>query len=248
MKKVEYFFKNILLNLLLFFKQLKSAEVKSIGDNSKILFIRLNRIGDALVTTPLLHEIKSKLKSEIYVLADRKNYVAFNNNPDIDKLIIFEKGLKGVFNVLNFIKNEKIETIVDTHDDISTTVSFIIALAAAKNKYGLEKANKNIYTKTIPQLERQNNHVIYRVLELSRLFNIEPEKSKSQVHYNPVKESIKKVDSYLTDNNLQNKFLVGVNISAGSAARFWGIDKFKALLKYFSSYDLNIILLTAAAI
>ncbi|MCL5028965.1 MAG: glycosyltransferase family 9 protein [Bacteroidetes bacterium] len=245
MKKLEYFFKNLLLNLLLLFQDKKSIGETILGNNSKILFIRLNRIGDALITTPLLHEVKLKLKPKIYVLADRKNYVAFNNNPDIDKLIIYEKGLKGIFKVLDFIKKEKIETIVDTHDDISATVSFLIALSAARNKYGLEKKNKSIYTKTIPQLDRHQNHVITRILELSKLFNFELDRSKSKVQYFPSNESMKKAESFLSNKKLQNNFLAGINISAGSYARFWGIDNFKNLLNYFSKYDLNILLLSS---
>ena len=80
MKIVENFFKNLLLQLLLIFN---SKNVMSNGDanhiGSKILFIRLNRIGDALITTPLLHVIKKNLNAKIYVLADKKNYVAFNH-------------------------------------------------------------------------------------------------------------------------------------------------------------------------
>ncbi len=247
MKKLEYFFKNLLLNILLIINRKRYSETTNFRINSKILFIRLNRIGDALVTTPLLHEIKRNLKVIVYVLADKKNYAAFTNNRDIDKLIIFEKGIRGIFQIIKLIKDEKIETIVDTHDDISTTVSFITALSTAKNKYALEKSNKNIYTKTIPQLDRKQNHVINRVLELSKLFNIDPDKSKIKVHYNPSLESINKVNDFLLSKNLQNKFLVGINISAGSSARFWGIGNYKQLLDFFSNYEVNTLLLSSPA-
>ncbi len=244
MKKLEYFFKNLLLNLLLLINKRKIHDFNN-NDFTKILFIRLNRIGDALITTPLLHEVRSKLNTKIFVLADRKNYVAFNNNPDIDNLIIFEKGIKGFFSVIKLIREEKINTIVDTHDDISTTVSFLIALASSNNKFGLEKENKNIFTKTIPQLNRQNNHIICRVLELTKLFNIEPDHVNTKVQYYPSNISLNKTKIFLENNNLQRKFLVGINISAGSIARFWGVDNYKKLLKYFSTFDVNIILLSS---
>ncbi len=245
MKKFEYYLKNLLLNLLLLFNKRKNNDSNNVSDYSKILFIRLNRIGDALITTPLLHEAKSKLNSKIFVLADRKNYMAFNNNPDIDKLIIFEKGIKGFLSVIRLIRKEKIETIVDTHDDISTTVSFLLALANSKNKFGLEKANKKIYTKTIPQLNRQNNHIINRVLELTKLFNLETDHANAKVQYFPSKKSLTKTKIFLEDNYFQSKFLVGINISAGSKARFWGVDNYKMLLKYFSQFEVNIILLSS---
>ncbi len=164
MKKVEFFFKKILLQLLLFVTKFNRNKREVLrGNFSKILFIRLNRIGDALVTTPLLHLLKKKINPKIFLLADKKNYFIYSNNPDIDKVIVFKRGYKGIVDILNFIKKENIDTVVDLHDDISTTVSYIIALSKAKNKFGLEKGNKSIYTKTVPKLDSKNTHIVTRL-------------------------------------------------------------------------------------
>jgi ADP-heptose:LPS heptosyltransferase len=246
MKKIELILKNLLLRILLLLKGKSNLPVKdSFDENSKILFIRLNRIGDALVTTPLLHEIKRSLKSKIYVLADRKNLTAYTNNQDIDKLVIFEKGVKGFLDILRFIKDNNIDTVVDLHDDVSTTVSFLIALCNAQNKFGLEKENKNIYTRTIPKPNSNIHHVVDRVMEISKLFNIQPDKSRIKLHYYLDKASIENADKFISGKFGQNKFLAGINISAGSDARFWGIDNFKSLLGYLSNYDINILLLSS---
>ena len=84
-----------------------------------------------MVTTPLLDEVKKNIGCKVYVLADSKNYFIFKNNPSIDEIKIFNKGFSGIFEVREFIKQNKIDTIVDLHDDVSTTVSFIIALSGA---------------------------------------------------------------------------------------------------------------------
>ena len=246
MKRIEFLLKNILLRLLLNFKHREnnSKEV-TFDEKSKILFIRLNRIGDALVTTPLLHEIKSKLKSRIYILADPKNKSAFLNNPDIDHLLIFNKGLKGIFAILKLIKQENIETVVDLHDDVSTTVSFLIALSSANNKFGLEKENKIIYTRTVPRIDAGKFHVVERMMELAKLFNLQPEKSGIKIHFTPESVSFRNADEFILENFPQKKFLVGINISAGSPARFWGIENFKKVIVYFSLIDTNIVILSS---
>ncbi|MCK7524365.1 MAG: hypothetical protein MZV64_45405 [Ignavibacteriales bacterium] len=89
---------------------------------------RLNRLGDALVTTPLLHEIKNQLKCKVYVLADRKNHFIFKNNLSIDEVFIFEKGLDGFKNFNNIINQKSIDAVIDIHDDVSTTVSLLVAI------------------------------------------------------------------------------------------------------------------------
>ncbi len=246
MKKLEFFFKNIFLNLLLLFNsKKKNAEFDFNSESSKILFIRLNRIGDALVVTPLLHVIKTNLKSKIYVLADKKNFIAFNNNPDIDSLLIFDKDFKGFLKVLKFIRTENIQTVADLHDDISTTVSFLIAMCNAKNKFGLEKENKKIYTKTVARLDSSQHHVVDRILELARLFNIEPDNREVNILYSPSQHSIKKIDEYLYRKFPLRKMLVGINISAGSQARFWGINNYRKLIDFFSQLDLNYVLISS---
>ena len=90
MKKFEIFLKNILLKLLVTFNPVKkNIPLPRFDSNSNLLFIRLNRLGDALVTTPLLHEIKNQLKCKVYVLADRKNHFIFKNNPSVDEVYYF---------------------------------------------------------------------------------------------------------------------------------------------------------------
>jgi ADP-heptose:LPS heptosyltransferase len=244
MKKIEVFLKNILLKVLLILSSRKSEKRQDDLNNFKfVLFIRLNRIGDALVSTPLLHIIKKNIGCRIFLLADKKNYFAFNNNPDIDKLIIFKKGLFGIYEIIRAIRENNIDTVVDLHDDVSTTVSFIVALSDAKNKFALKKGNEIIYTKTIEKPDRSKVHVVDRLLELGKLFNLNPDNSQVRIDYYPEKESFEMVNNFLESRFDSSKFLVGINISAGSQARFWGINNYRLLINFLKSYNISCILL-----
>jgi ADP-heptose:LPS heptosyltransferase len=242
MKKFEIFLKNILLRLLLFisFTQRKSLVKFSPDQNTKILFIRLNRIGDALVTTPLLHQIKKNKGCSIFVLADKKNHFVFENCPDVDEVILYEKGIGKIRRLNKFIKKNNIEIIVDLHDDVSTTVSFIIWLTKAKYKFGLRKLNEKLYTKTVERLDPTKYHVIERTLEFTRLFGFQPDYSDARISYKIKNSSLEFAEKNIT--SLKNKFLIGINISAGSDARYWGINNFKQLIKIISEYNVNVVL------
>jgi len=243
MKKIEQFFKWIFLNLLLLINpKIKSAGNESFNSESKILFIRLNRIGDALVTTPLLDIVKKELKCSIYVLADKKNHFIFENNPSIDEVIILDKSLNGILGINKIIKARKIDTVVDLHDDVSTTVSFLIAIAKVRNKFGLKKGNSKIFTKTVERIDPSKHHIIERTLQLGSLFNLPVDKNSVSVHYYPRKESIKFADSEIEKRIPKNKFLLGINLFAGSDERFWGVDNFKKLLEQVEKYEISYIL------
>ena len=243
MKKIETFFKYFLLKILLVLNPvIKQTPLPKFTNSSSLLFIRLNKIGDALVTTPLFDGIKDQIGCRTIVLADKNNHFVFKNNPSIDKVIIFPKGLKGLFNVNKIIKDNDVDAVVDLHDDVSTTVSFLIAIANVKYKFGLHKSNSSLYTHTVEKLDPKNNHVIDRVLNIDSLFNINVNKKNVTVKYYPTLIESNLVIEELRIMNPQNNFLIGVNISAGSLARFWGVENYRLLFQEISKYDVNVVI------
>lgn len=245
MKELEILFKNFLLRIFLLLNPKKKGNnTSSFNKSSKVLFIRLNNIGDALVTTPLIGEIKKQIGCTIYILADKKNHFIFSSSPGIDHVWKFEKGITGFICTLKRINSENFDAVVDLHDDVSTTVSFLIALCKVNKKFGLEKNNKTIYTDTIPKLDTTSHHVIERNAELGKLFKLKINNKDLNVVYSPKPESIKKAEDYITEKFKTDKYLVGVNISAGGDARFWGVENYKKLFSFLREYDVNVLLLT----
>lgn len=246
MKKFEIFLKNILLKLLVTFNPVKkNIPLPRFDSNSNLLFIRLNRLGDALVTTPLLYEIKKQLKCRVYVLADRKNHFIFKNNPSVDEVIIFEKGLRGYINFHKIIKQKHIDALVDLHDDVSTTVSFLLAMSKAKYKFGLQKSNSSIHTHTVERKDPRKYHVIERILQISILFGLRTELKSVSIKYFPSEEELIVAQDRIKQMNDDNKFLIGVNISAGSKARFWGVNNYLKLSEFLSNYNVRTIYFTS---
>lgn len=244
LKKIEQFLKNFLLKLLLFSKRSngRDSAIPVITANNTILFVRLNRIGDALVATPLIDLVKKKTGCKIYVLADKKNHFVFSNNPHIDRIIVFQKGLKGFIAIQKFIKHEKIDIMVDLHDDVSTTVTYLFAIANVKYKFGLNKINCEIYTHSVQKLDSSSNHIIDRILKLSELFDISFTKYEVRVGYYPKTENLNFAREIIDKKFPEKKFLVGINISAGSDARFWGVERFTEIVELLGKYDINILL------
>ena len=62
------------------------------------------------------------------------------------KYIIFEKGLGGFKNFNKIINQKSIDAVIDIHDDVSTTVSLLVASARVKYKFALKKSNYTLFT------------------------------------------------------------------------------------------------------
>lgn len=245
MKRLEIIFKNILLKILLLSnKNNKSAILPDSFKDKKVLFIRLNRIGDALVCTPLLKLLYDELNIDIHVLADKKNCFIFQNQSYIKKCFIFNKGIKGFSEYKNLISNEEYDAIVDLHDDVSTTVSYLLALSKGNNIFGLKKRNENLYTSTIVRKDSTKTHVVERILEIAKLFKVNPDYNQLNIVYESNSTDFDFVNEFLSKSIVEKKPLIGINISAGNSARFWGINRFRELLEFLKNYDVNIVLIT----
>ena len=233
-----------MLSLLLFVKKnAKQKDFPVISKESKILFIRLNRIGDALVTTPLLKEIKEQIGCKIYVLASSQNYFVFENPKLADEIIVYRKSIHGIRKLVKLINDLECDVIVDLHDDVSSTVSYLIAFTKGRYKFGLKKRNVKLFTHTVNKLDSSKYHVVNRMLEFGKLFGINLKPESANIFFEPKYSSTKSAEEFIKNNYPAKKFLIGINISAGNEARFWGVTNYKLLISELSSYDLNILLL-----
>ncbi len=227
--------------LLFFSKKPKALPIEQLPVKSKILFIRLNRIGDALVTTPLLKNIKSNTNYKVYVLAAKSNYFIFNNKEICDEVIIFDKKQNGIISLIKLLNSKHFDVVVDLHDDVSSTVSYVVAFSKCAYKFGLKKGTEKIYTHTIEKLKPSGNHIVDRVNNFAKLFGIDSRTEATNIVFNAGAEAEKSAEEFITKHFSHERFLIGINISAGSEARFWGVENYKKLINELNNYDVNIL-------
>jgi ADP-heptose:LPS heptosyltransferase len=246
LKELEIFFRKMLLRIfLLLHRRTKQLPLPRFTRESKILFIRLNRIGDALVSTPLLKEIKDKIGCRIYILASRSNYFVFKNKKIADEIIIYKKDLKGISELLKVLNGIGFDGVVDLHDDVSSTVSYLIAFIKSPHKMGFVKENSGLFTNSIPKPDAETHHIVDRLLEFAGFFNIYIDRSKANIVFEPSAGSLEKAKTFFDKYFPKRKFTIGINISSGSSARFWGTLNFKRIIDELENYDVNLLLLCA---
>ncbi len=243
LKKAEIFLRHLLLNIFLLFSKRKSKAELHLKEGGKILIIRLNRIGDALVTTPLIKVLSEHGKFKVYVLADRKNKFVFENNPFVTETIEFRKGLAGFFQTVQYLNNLNFDLAIDTHPDVSTTVSFIIASLKNVFTVAFSKSNEKIYSATIEQPPKEKFHIIDRLLKFADFLNVKYSGKDVNVVYFLKQESLQFVEKKLADFNRKGFSPIGVNISAGSNARFWSVENYRKLLNLLSFFNVTPIVL-----
>lgn len=237
LKRIEIRIRRFLIYLLKYFVHRNTlAAIKVDNETCKILFIRQDRIGDVLVSTPIFNSIKRKYpNATIDVLLSTNNYFVLDNEPVVNKRWIYRKSIIHIIRLIHGIRKEKYDYAVDLSDNYSVTASVLCLFSGAKVLVGLEKENYYIYDIRIPRLSRKETHIVDRLSQLLKAFDIDPAEEQLAIRYFTSNESDKKADDFIHSAGLSEKFIIGINISAGSDTRFWGIDNYIKLIELINS-------------
>jgi ADP-heptose:LPS heptosyltransferase len=232
LKRIELIFRHRLMRILGIFVHRKYLPQDKVNYNScKLLCIRQDRIGDVLISTPIFASIKRHYPDAILdVLLSANNYFVLENDPLIHKRWIYYKSISKIIRLIKEIRREKYDYVIDMMDNPSVTATLLCIFAGGRVNVGLLKDNNYAYDIAVPMLSRKDTHIVDRISQLLTAFEIDPNSEELKVRYFISNESDKFIDKFLVDNKLTNKNLVGINISAGGTARFWGIENYRRLL------------------
>jgi len=236
LKQIEFSLRRLVVRVLRLLIYRHQQHPSSQNYNSKkVLFIRQDRIGDVLISTPIFSLLKKYYPNiTLDILLSSNNHFVLDNNPSINRKWIYKKSIFNVIQILKSIRNEKYDYLIDMMDNPSTTSTIFCALAGAQWNIGLAKENDFVYDIKVPLLSRQNVHIIHRIAQLIIPFGINPDSEKLQVQYYISQESENIVEQYLTLHKLNLRNIIGINISAGSNTRYWGVENYRSLIKYIN--------------
>jgi len=231
-KSLEVAIRQILLKGLRFFISRSNPLPPTIDFNaSKFLFIRQDRIGDVLISTPLIYTLKECYPDAVIdFLLSINNYFVLDNEPLVRKRYTYRKNLSSAWSIIKKIRQERYDFIIDLMDNPSTTSTFFCALTNGRWNVGFEKLNDYVYDLKVPLLSRKDIHIVDRLSMLLVIFGIQPDKHQLKIRYCLSEKSNQLAQEFLRKNRLSDRFIIGLNISPARGVRFWGIANFQKLI------------------
>lgn len=186
----------------------------STHNQEKILVVRMDRIGDTLVTTPTIKALRKLFPYAcIDFLARSFNQEVIQRNPYIDSLYILPKDLVGICSLLYSLRKRKYDAIL-VMNACSKSTSYMISLLGAKEIWGFADRRTRYCYSHIPEcippsclLEKDilyrygndiSHHVIVELLSLVEAFAKSRGKSLCDVID----------DTYTTQDMLQMDFFL----------------------------------------
>jgi ADP-heptose:LPS heptosyltransferase len=152
---------------------------------TKILIIRFSSIGDIVLTTPVIRNLKQQMPSaQIHYCTKAGFKEIIENNPYLDKIFYLEKDLAPL---LKQLKEEKYDYIVDLHHNLRTT---IIKWRLGTKSFSFNKLNfkkwlyVNFKVNSLPAV-----HIVDRYMDTLKNFNVKNDQ-KGLDYFIPAKDQI----------------------------------------------------------
>jgi heptosyltransferase-2 len=172
----------------------------------KILIIQTAFLGDVILTTPLVYSLKQIFPfCSIDFLTIPKSVNILENNPDIDEIIIFDKGgqdrgLTGLRRMGKNIGSREYDLCITPHRSLRS--AYLSYASGAKIRIGFDRsAFKWVFTSIVKY--RNELHEIERNLSLLASFDQNLKISRPLVY--PTEEDKNIINQLIKDNNLNQK-------------------------------------------
>jgi len=204
-------------------QKVKNIDLKKIN---KILVIKLRAIGDVLISTSVLPNLKNKFpNAEIHFLTEPQSGALLKYNPFIDKLIIFGRKDKGYLKFLLKLRKEKYDLVFDLFcNPRSAQMTF-----ATKAKYRIGysfRLRKYAYNVLLKSRSDYVHNVDFNLDEL-RALDIDIINRLPILKISELEENFAE-NFYL--NIVQNSDeIIGINAGGGWESKLWNLEKFAHL-------------------
>lgn len=195
----------------------------------KIALAQLGRIGDMILLTAGLPAIK-RLRPEpgIHIVASRHNAAALKGNPNVDRVIVYDKSPTGFVSFVRKLRRERYDFWIDPKDHFSRESNLLARLARANYKIGRDGRPKSEWGRASRGLRNPFDYVVpsdvanrelHYVERLSNALaplgiDLKPERDRPRLY--PSQDSLLFAENFLSGRGGK---AVYVNISASSASR-----------------------------
>ncbi|HHM02433.1 MAG TPA: lipopolysaccharide heptosyltransferase family protein [Caldithrix abyssi] len=195
------------------------------GPLNKIAILAQEKLGDAILLTPLFRELKKLApRVEIHVICLGLNAAFFENDPHVDRVYSVKTDYPAYFRA---IRPQSFDVLFNTKDHPSFNFLLHTRLIQARYRVGIQHPMHGGFFNVMLDWPFHTPIVEKNCAILSYLFpGCRVEDYRPYLPPQPVREAIREAGSALRERNG-----LLVNLSAGEAEREWPPEKWMALLK-----------------
>ena len=204
----------------------RPAEIK------KILFIRTDRIGDMVLSTPAIRSLKRNYpQARLTVLASPSNHALLQHDPDVDEVLVLDAApiihSSKVLRLLRRLRHSGFDVVVNPLASHDLKTALIAFLTGAPLRIGFAGGGREVFfNRCMPGMDA-NRHVVDLTLDLMMdIGAAEPRRAPRIVLTQP---EITWARGWVKMNNPEDRPVVGVHPGAHYPSQRWPVEYYAAL-------------------
>lgn len=185
--------------------------------NAKILVIQLRRIGDVLLTTPVVRALRRKFtEAQIDFLVEKPGAEILAGNPYINNLLVYDK--KDQLRWISTIRSAKYDVVLDFLGNPRT--AWIVGLSGAKHRLGFKRPGRDFVYSVKIKPDPVPKYVPAHKLDLLKPLGIENGSTNLDLIVNT--QAKERIQSFLAKEKITDRdMLVGISPTSRRQARRW---------------------------
>ncbi len=134
----------------------------------RVLLLRQDRIGDVLVSTPVIRALRRLMPhAQIDMVMSTNNIAVRQAVADqVDHIHVFKKSLLHLVVLRRRLRRQRYDLVIDLMDNASSTSALLISGARANFSIGVDKVNRGVYTHVVPLADQTRVHIVERIARL----------------------------------------------------------------------------------
>lgn len=229
--------------LSLFF--IKKKSLLSLRSIQSILFIRIDRVGDMVLSTPAFKAIKAALPQvRLTVMASPANAAILKNNPDVDDVIVYDRfaGLHAKVSLIKKLRSQQFSLAIDPHNDYELKTACLAALSGAANRIGYADFGREIFFNCPPPKIKGNKHFVDGALDLLKHIGIPFENRNPAIYFGADEQTW--ASQWLQENGFQGWKIAAIHPGAYYETQRWPPEYYAELIDLIRHHTpLEVVLL-----
>ena len=206
-----------------------------------ILLIRLDHLGDVLLTTPAIKSLKQRFPhARVTMVVKEWSFEAIKHNPHIDRIVIFNpfwtvpnqegtkaEGVAGISQLVRQLRRERFDLAVDFKGDFRNIL--IVYLSGAKRRISYPiRGGGFLLTDSVPY--EAEIHQIDKNLNLLTPLGIHSEDSHMELHFTD--EDMARIEQIFDHDKIDLKRrTIALHYGGASPYKRWDMEKFITLVR-----------------
>lgn len=232
------------LNALSFFTVRKdSAGNFSAHSIRKILFVRIDRIGDLVLSTPALKNIKRAYPdSRLVVLASPVNHSLLINNPNVDEVIVYDRH-DSIFNrirVVRRLRDYEFDLAIDPYGDYELETALIAYVSGAIHRIGYASHGREIlFNLSAPELEK-SPHFVDLTMDVLKPLSSQDVDRTPEIFLTNVEKTW--AEGWLREKGMGDRPVIGIHPGAYYETQKWPLESFAVVANQLrEGYTLDLV-------